>query len=55
MIMYYLEGPDQENVNLDFVCNWLTITLINREAVAKNAVAIFTIHYQNSTNVVDMP
>ncbi len=55
MTMYHLEGPGQENVNLDFVCNWLTITLINREAVAKNAIAIFTIHYQNSTNVVNMP
>ncbi len=55
MTMFNLNGPGQENVNLDFVCNWLSITLINREAAEKNAVAIFTINYQNSTNVANMP
>ena len=53
--MYHLEGPAQENVNLDFVCTWLSITLINRAAAESNAVAILTIQYQNCTNVVSMP
>jgi hypothetical protein len=53
--MYYLDGPKQEQINLDFVCTSLGLTLINREAEAKNAVAILTIEYEECTNVANMP
>ena len=55
MTMYHKEGPSEENLNLDFVCNRLSIVAINREVEESSFIAIFTIEYEVCTNVVDMP
>ncbi len=55
MTMYHKEGPSEENVNLDFVCNRLSIVAINREFEKSSFIAIFTIEYEVCTNVVNMP
>jgi len=55
MTMYHMEGPGQENVNLDFVCSRLSIVAINREVEESSFIAIFTIEYEVCTNVVSMP
>ncbi len=51
----YLDDPDLETVNLDFVCTSLDLTIINREATQSNAIAIFDVQYETCTNVVNMP